>query len=244
MKIKKRNNVLYYHSNALSDLREFLNVNVLKYSNRKEACNAVANYFRTLNPKTEKELDYFYRTCDDYVYENAYCNVENSCKRRMVKLSQIFKLLDISTCLEIGAGIGSYALSLSNLGYKVSLTRSEDLAFKFLEWRFNKYQLSMSVEDKIYSRYDIIYFLDVIEHLIDPFKFLKGISMFTDTILFIAAFGIHREDMGGYPQHFDFKMNSINKHLISLGYHKVKIKTIFPPLLYTRKPIKEINLCH
>jgi len=45
--------------------------------------------------------------------------------------------------------------------------------------------------------------------------------------------------MGGYPQHFDFKINKIKKHFENLNFERKKTDiNIFPPHFYQLKKTK------
>ena len=224
-------------NNCIKELKEFLKVKDLKYKNRAEASNAVASFFRMINPKTEREYDNFYKLCDDYVYENVYCNSENSVKQRAKKVLQVLNENNIKTILEIGIGVGSYAIALAELGFDVSVLRSDNLAFRFFEERNKKYGSKVKIIDGLKEmQFDCILHFDVIEHIVDPFSFIDFISTHTKSTLFTHGLGIHSEKMGGYPQHFDFKINDIKKHFEKNGFIKTKVSCpIFPPHFYKLK---------
>ena len=222
-------------NNCIEELKDFLQVETLKYKNRKEAANAVADFFRETNPKTEEEYDEFYKSCDDYIYENVYCNSENPVKQRVKKVLQILKDNNVKTILEIGIGAGSYSLALAELGFDVTVLKSNNLPFKFFEERNKKYGKKVKIiEDLKEEKFDCIINFDVIEHIIDPFSFIDFISLHTNMVVFTHGLGVHREDMGGYPQHFDFKINDIRKHFKKLNFKKQKVNSIFPPHFYKR----------
>ncbi len=222
-------------NNCIEELKDFLQVETLKYKNRKEAANAVANFFREINPKTKKEYDEFYKNCDDYIYENVYCNSENPVKQRAKKVLQILRDNNIKTILEIGIGVGSYSLAFAELGFDVTVLKSNNLPFKFFKERNKKYGSKVKIINKLEKEnFDCIINFDVIEHIIDPFSFIDFMTLHTNAILFTHGLSVHREDMGGYPQHFDFKINDIRKHLEKLNFKKQKVNFIFPPHFYKR----------
>ena len=223
-----------FHRTVVSKLKEFLGVPKLKYADRKEAANAVANYFRQLSPKTPAEYQHFYDTCDDYIFENAYCNEENSCVQRTKKIYSVLQNYGVKTIVEFGVGVGTYAICLSQKGFDISVAKTEDLAFTFFLWRTHFHQIPIKLISHPQGKYDCAMFIDVIEHLINPFDFLSMVMQHTDLIIFTHGFGVHREDMGGYPQHFDYPINTIRKFLEKNGFQKQKINLPFPPHVYKR----------
>ena len=226
--------ILEPHRNVVDELKEYLKVDELKFKSRQEAANSVADFFRKLNPKTQEEYDKFYETCDDYIYENVYCNKENSCVQRTKKIIRILKGQKAKRILEIGVGVGTYSLALENAGFDVTVSESEDLAFKFFKWRIAKRNSKIKFLKKKFEKFDAVIFLDVIEHVNDPFGFIKDMAKYSDRMIFTHGFGIHTEKMGGYPQHFDFKINEIKKCLEDKGFQKQKVKEIFPPHFYKK----------
>ena len=232
----KQNEILFMHNNILEECKLFLQTKELKYKNRIEAANAVAAYFRKINPKNEEDYNHFYETCDDYLYENLYCNMENSCKQRTKKIFDILEKNNGKKILEIGAGIGTYSLALEKAGIEsLHILKSNDLAFRFLKFRMILHNSNIKIIEDLEEDCDCIFFLDVIEHTVDPFAFLEKITAKTNSIIFTHGFKIHTEKMGGYPQHFDFNINKIQKHLEKLGFEKQKVNVIFPPHYYKRK---------
>ena len=141
--IEEQEKVLFFHKSLKRDLGCFLGTS-LKYKNRQEAANAVASYFRELNPKSVEEFDKFYETCDDYVYENVYCNMERSCVQRTKKIFEVLNNFNIKEVLEIGAGVGAYGMALEKTGIDWNFTKSNNLAFRFLEYRIKKHNSKIS----------------------------------------------------------------------------------------------------
>lgn len=240
MKGKGENGMYKYNDSLLEDVKEFLGVSRLKYPDRKSSAQAVANHWRKKNPKTEKDYRVFYNKCDDYLYENIYCNMETSCKQRVVKIAEIFELKGVYKVLEVGVGVGCYAMNLSELGYRVNVTKSEDLAFRFFKYRRKKYRMEKKIRIvRPVSRYDVCLFVDVIEHTYDPYKFLSWVGSLSNILVFTQGFGVHRKDMGGYPQHSDHSMRKIKRHLESLGFYKwVPSGMSFPPHVYQKRRAK------
>lgn len=222
------------HINCLTELKMFLHVKNLKYNDLHSSAIAVAKYFRKLNPKSEKEYNYFYKTCNDYIYENAYWNNGLSCKRKIHAIKNIIDKYRFKNILEIGCGIGTDAIALKLANYNISVLKNDNYSFDFFEYRLKIRKLNLNIVKNINKQYDCIMFFDVIEHVFDPYKFLTEITKYTKSVLFTQAFKVHDEISGGFPQHFDYKLKDIQKHLESLKLIKQKIKLAVPPFLYIK----------
>ena len=78
--------------------------------------------------------------------------------------------------------------------------------------------------------YDLVYMIDVLEHVYDPFVILSMLSNISKSILFTETFGEHDVRRGGMRYDTDFSILQINKHLKSCGMRKFKFSgVVFPP---------------
>lgn len=230
-----------YRNNLLADLKKFLGVKNLRYENINEAGHAVAAYWEKLLPLDEEELNEFYDTCDDYIYENSYWNVGRSCRMKARKILKILDEFNINTITEIGCGIGTDAICLAAIGKKVTVMEARDLSFRFFLWRCKQHNISIPVNNTgLPMHQDCVMFFDVIEHIHNPFQFMGWVAgAKPKSILLTQAFRVHEERMGGHPQHFDYSYSKVEKVLLDNGYIKQKLAMAYPPRFYLRKEISE-----
>lgn len=218
------------HSTVLIELEKFLGKK-LKYPDEKSSCIAVANYFRKLNPKTETQYKSFYDSCNDYIFENAYYS--NRCKQRIHKIIKCLNLYKIKNVLEIGPGTGSDSIALIRSGFNVSVLHSEDFAFKFFIWRLKRRKLTCKIKRKIEFTECILSF-DTIEHVYNPFDFVKILCKNSKFILITQSFGNHDPQRGGFPQHMPYKFNKVQEEIFKQGFKKIKLNIAFPPHFYKK----------
>lgn len=224
------------HYNCLEELKRFLNTPTLKYATLEDSAKAVAKYFNKLTPKTEADYDKFYKTCDDFIYSNAYWNNSRSCKMKIHIINKLLLQYKLKNILEIGIGIGTDSIALSyNPCFNISVMRSNNLPFKFFKYRLQKRNIKcIQIIKKIEQQYDCVMFFDVIEHLVDPFKFLEAILPHTNSIIFTQAFKVHDVESGGFPEHFDYDLKEIIAYIISNGFTKIKINIGVPPYFFMK----------
>ncbi len=82
--------------------------------------------------------------------------------------------------LDYGAGAGNMGTIFAMLGFQTDFLEVEGVLTDFLKWRVDKYALTSKVfsqNDNIGTKtYDLISFLDVLEHLDEPLETLEKIT--------------------------------------------------------------------
>lgn len=227
--------------NVIDELKMFLNTNNLKYKNLEESEIAISKNFintfkdRLLYELSEDELISWYKTLDDYIYENSYWSNHGTSRKRFYLYNKILKQNDINELLEISPGNGSNAIAFALNGYKVKVLKNNDLSFKFFEWRLKNIYKDIDIEiiNNIEYSQCICHF-DVIEHIKDYYKFAKWTCEYCDNMLFVHAFGVHKQELGGFPYHFDADVNSLYKYIEAKGFKKIKLIFGIPPIFFKR----------
>lgn len=74
--------------------------------------------------------------------------------------------------LDYGCGVADYGIYFARLGSFVRLLDIDNEALQFAMWRFSNEGLDYGVTDGIYSKYDMVVFGEVLDHLEDPFSVL------------------------------------------------------------------------
>ena len=193
--------------------------------------------------RSESEFINFYTDSKGYIHELVNWNDSARKKRIRPKVHRtlVKYFPSAKNILDFGGGTGDDAFYLHKLGYNLSHFDINKEMTKFAKFRANKYGIGIKFIDSLdeIKFVEVIMFLDVIEHLHDPFKYLKIFSEKCDAMLFTQAFGIHGDDGKQFPYHTDYKMKDIKNYLEKeLDFKKVHIpvKSInTPPHLYKRE---------
>lgn len=223
------------HRTVLKELEVFLGEKI--NTNFDEACIAISGEWRKLNPKTNFDFLNFYKNSKNYIYEIASWNDTPRKRRTFKKVLKIIKQNNITEVLDFGGGVGSDSIGLMENFIDVKYIEINEIMKRFFVWRCKKRGLEPKIIDDIdeLKKVQCIMFLDVIEHFENPFEYLNKFSKKADYLLFTQAFGVHEKGRGGTPQHTDFKMEEVHKHLESLGFKKVKLNVPYPPRLYKKQ---------
>jgi len=212
-------------------------------------------------PGTEKEFQEFYKNCD-YADELAYWHIrqDNHPKiKSFRKFYSIIKAIAPSSILDMGAGICTDALQYALDGYITYAIEQNIKSLEFAAYRrsmffsllppFERERFSIALingnECDEIPKVDLVTLIDVIEHFYDPFKSLTALLRNNPPFfLFTQAFNVHEEEKGGHPQHTDFKIRDIYRHLRgTLGYTKVRVEGVaFPPNLWTTTDRKIVSI--
>ncbi len=197
----------------------------------------------SINPSglkgTKENFIEFYSSSKSYIEEIVNWNLssrKSRARHKILKALQLF-LPRTKTIFDFGGGVGEDSFFLQDHGYDITYYEINRVMNSFAEHRFKKY-VKPIFNSKCLIIADCYLFLDVIEHLHDPFETLTQFSDYTDNLLFTQAFGIHGDDGKQFPYHTNFKMKDIRSHLYKLGFEKVHITQQdinVPPHLYMRK---------
>lgn len=129
-----------------------------------------------LNPKTKKEIQNFYKITPFSVFELAYWH--------MTRFQREFRSEIIKSAkgeiLDFGAGIGDLCLELAREKFNVDYADLPGITFNFARWLLQKKRRKINMIDlsrgKISKRYDTIYCIDVIEHVLNPKEILEDFA--------------------------------------------------------------------
>jgi len=214
----------------------------------------VAEEWNRIKPSNEKEFLQFYReigTMDELAYWHTKSK-EHPKRIQSIKLIKILSSLSmvVKTILDLGSGIGTDSLIIGSMGFEITSIEPNAEQMKFLRYRAKKHNVSLTetiigTEKDIKKEYDLILFLEVIEHIFDPFKFIDNIIRYKPKFLmFSQSFRQHKAP-GGLPQHTDFNIQKIFQLLKNKGYNKIKIKGMaFPINVWTTTKIEIIDVAY
>lgn len=149
-------------------------------------------------------------------YQRDFINREvGKIKRRDIKL------------LDFGAGIGTYADMLKELGHNVDCVEKDKAQAKIL--REKKYKVYDDIQE-VKTKYDVIYALNVLEHIKDHGKILSSLKNCLNEngviIIYVPAFMLIFTNLDVKAEHFRrYRINDLRKlakntnlKLVRVGY--------------------------
>ena len=134
------------------------------------------HYQRTLDEEWAgcHDEDGFYRTSNAYLYNLTAFAMTGT---KLPYLRELTRHVPPgSRLLDYGCGIGSDGLMLLKAGYKVEFADFDNPSTAFLRWRLQQQGFDAAVHDldkEVPGGFDASYAFDVIEHVREPWDFLK-----------------------------------------------------------------------
>lgn len=165
----------------------------------------------TINPKTEEEVNHFYRNTPFEFFKNLFKNMDIMHYEEILNknIIPVLRKNDSKTILDYGGGSGYQAILLYKLGYKVTFTEISKLSIEWMKYITKELNLDIKVidlqESKIEDNYDVIIIKDVLEHLVNPEPILTMLSSKAKDLIIIPDKVEKEEDY--LPMHFSYKIN-------------------------------------
>lgn len=171
---------------ALLELKDYLKKPISKIILKTIVETPVKESWEKINPNTknETEVNNFYMVTDAYIYELMAANYIVQTLYSYFVLIEKLKSKNIKTILDYGAGAGTLSILFKELGYNVIYADLPGKTFNFAKWRFKQRGLDIKMI-KIKNRnfikdldFDCILCTEVIEHLVNPLKYLKDFKKY------------------------------------------------------------------
>ena len=138
--------------------------------------DALEHYQRTLDEEWAgcgDEAD-FYRSSHGYLYNLTAFAMSRT---KLPYLRELTRLVPPgSRVLDYGCGIGADGLLLLDAGYRVEFADFDNPSTKYLRWRLEQRGVESAVHDldtEVPGGFDAAFAFDVIEHVRDPWAFLR-----------------------------------------------------------------------
>ncbi len=122
-------------------------------------------------------VESFYKKGKSYLYDLTHFHFSSYKKEFFSVVLNVINEFNLTNIADFGCGIGLDGQALLQKGHKIDFFDFTSPASKFLEWRIMKdLALKVSVNSPyhfIEKKYDLIYAVDVLEHIQQPDKFIE-----------------------------------------------------------------------
>ena len=205
----------------MKELQEFLDKKFIKYF---DSSWALAKDWYDRSPKTDSEIEDFYRNTPHYAYNSLIFYESGDREDLSSVIENLFEKYHPKTVLDYGCGIGNDGLQMLDYGAKVNFVDYNLPALNFLKWRLKKrgykentdYQVVELNQDTVFPSAELVWCVDVLEHMVDPFRIL---SVLSDETRVFAFFTDSDDKAGGrHPFHFSFDLQKLLNELEKIGF--------------------------
>lgn len=165
---------------------------------------------------TQDNIECFYKTTDLYIYNLMLWQESGQRPDYVQQVQKIINDFNIKTILDFGCGIGTDGLALASQNYEVLFYDINHKCIEYVRWRLKQRNLNCGVYSEIppdLTDLDILWIMDVVEHLYDP---IKTLSPLLDKCRY-AIFGSESTDKAGgrHPFHFETSFDKLRNYLSS-----------------------------
>jgi 2-polyprenyl-3-methyl-5-hydroxy-6-metoxy-1,4-benzoquinol methylase len=195
---------LVEHSFSLEDVEKISNID---FSIKMDFL-----HWTTINPKTEDEINNFYRNTPFEFFKNLIKNMDIMHYEEILGKFILPELRKnkTNTILDYGGGSGYQAILLHKLGYKVTFSEINKLSLEWMKYITKENNFDIDIidlqENKIEKTYDSIILKDVLEHVVNPEALLEMLSSKTKNLIITPDKIEKVEDY--LPMHFNYKIQN------------------------------------
>jgi SAM-dependent methyltransferase len=127
---------------------------------------------------SREEISAFYRETKWYIYNLVLWEASGQRPRYVAAASSLLDRHRVQSVLDFGAGVGTDALRFCDIGLSVIASEFDNQASRFLRWRAAKRECEITFVDaetldSTRFSVDMIWALDVVEHLPRPIETLR-----------------------------------------------------------------------
>lgn len=201
----------------LAELREFLGDDMVEGV---DSSWKLAEEWNKLRPSTQEEVLRFYEKTPWYLYNLLIWHASGQRPRYGASAIAFLQELGCRTICDFGCGVGTDGLLFAKQGYDVFFVDVNVHLLKFMKFRLQKRGLRAWVGTpdellKTAHTWDVVWLMDVIEHLPDPVATLRPVLERGQTLIYDTE---HSGPSGGrHPFHFDHSPQALAIQLASLG---------------------------
>jgi 2-polyprenyl-3-methyl-5-hydroxy-6-metoxy-1,4-benzoquinol methylase len=215
-----------------TELSEYSGEPIEKVRERMRCCDQkIDSDFIALGSKSEAEISKFYASHPEYIYHQMRVSADflHLAKRTNLALS-ISLGLGKKTMMDFGAGTGRDCLTFAKKGFSATHCDCLGENSRFAQWRYQARGLNVRLLDpreleNDSTCYDVITCFDVLEHLVDPLKWVRIFyaKLKPEGVLFLAT----DFDNPGTPLHLPENVvyqNSLSSAMAEIGFLTVTVR--------------------
>ena len=126
-----------------------------------------SEFFRTIRPKNEEQLNQFYRLSPFHFFNNIIRFMDGMHRDMGFEFLERGK----SPILDFAGGTGGFSLFLAKKGLDVTFVESSIICLEWMKYITNALGLKVAIHDsndKLDRKFKLIIAKDVVEHVVDP----------------------------------------------------------------------------
>ena len=214
------------NTKGVSELKEFFGNNFIEYY---DSSWALSNEWHTKDRSTSAAVEDFYASTSNYVYNSVIFYESGDRPDLSSQMAAIVEGFNITTVNDYGCGVGNDGINfIEKFNAKVNFTDFNSTSLAFLKWRLNKRGISQSdyeintIESKARTEAQLLWAVDVLEHMLNPLQVLDFVTDKTKAI----AFFVDDDDAAGgrHPFHFPVSYTELENSFKKLNFKRKLIE--------------------
>lgn len=208
-------------SQGIAELREYLGDSFEEYY---DSSWALAHEWNSQSRSSRDEIENFYKETSGYLY-NSLIFFESGDREELAQdMNIILESQNIETVLDYGSGVGNDTLPFLAKGLTVYFADFDSPVSDFLKFRISKrgYEAKarfIDVQAKVRPNVDLIWTIDTLEHMVNPYQVLDYIT--NQTKVFAYFIDDDTSAGGRHPFHIEFDYDTFNAKLVEKGFSKL-----------------------
>ena len=204
----------------LIELREFLGRDFIY------GCDSSWELAKDWNSKKRDSIDSildFYENTRWYVYNLTLWSACGQRSQYVKMATQMLRTYAVKSVLDFGSGVGTDALDFAELEFIVETYEINILCNGFFEWRKKRRNLDIVIHSELSSiskEFDLLWSMDVIEHLQEPVAMLSPLLQKCRIFVYDTEFS--GSSGGRHPFHFQHDEEELKKAWEELGFTQVE----------------------
>jgi SAM-dependent methyltransferase len=196
-------------SSSVAELEQFLGS---RFQSGLDSSWRLAEEWNGSPRRTRQEVEDFYRCTGWYVYNLVLWEASGQRRDYVAEAKGILDEWPIDSILDLGAGVGTDALRFSRMGFETFACEYNNESSRFMAWRATQHALPIRIispDDPALARVrvDLVWAMDVIEHLPDPASVLSRVLPNTNLFVYDTE---HSGTSGGrQPFHYQHRFEDI-----------------------------------